>query len=117
MWSLGVICYVLLSGLLPFDDESDDRKARKIIENVYKFPNSIWKDISENAKDFIRHLLINDPNKRMSASDALLHPFLLQNTTLKMNINNVNDESSAIIKETLENNDFLSVISPTTEEL
>lgn len=76
MWSLGVICYVLLSGFLPFNDNNKDRKARKIVECVYNFPNSIWKDISLEAIDFIRHLLILDPDKRMSADDALIHPFL-----------------------------------------
>lgn len=110
-----MICYVLLSGLLPFDDESNDRKARKIMENVYKFPNSIWKDISENAKDFIRHLLISDPSKRMSASDALCHPFLSLNNkkkSLPIIINNELSNNNNILMET---KDVLSIVSPNSE--
>ncbi|XP_004370852.1 serine/threonine-protein kinase H2 [Trichechus manatus latirostris] len=77
MWALGVITYVLLSGLLPFDDESHARLYRKILRGKYNYTGEPWPNISCLAKDFIDKLLILDASHRMSAGQALDHPWVL----------------------------------------
>jgi serine/threonine protein kinase len=65
MWSLGVITYSILCGYLPMQDAS-----------VLEFPGGEWGDISSEAKDFTRQLLNKNPHSRITASDALVHPWL-----------------------------------------
>ncbi|VDK87338.1 unnamed protein product [Dibothriocephalus latus] len=60
MWSVGVICYVLLSGLSPFMGDNESETLSNIIRCVYSFEYSEFDDISKDAKDFIRKLLVKD---------------------------------------------------------
>uniref|UniRef100_G3T2G3 Protein serine kinase H2 n=2 Tax=Loxodonta africana TaxID=9785 RepID=G3T2G3_LOXAF len=77
MWALGVITYVLLSGFLPFDDESHTRLYRKILRGKYNYTGEPWPNVSHLAKDFIDKLLMLDASHRMSAGQALDHPWVL----------------------------------------
>ncbi|XP_025870052.2 serine/threonine-protein kinase H2 [Vulpes vulpes] len=77
MWALGVITYVLLSGVLPFDDESHTRLYRKILKGKYNYTGEPWPNISHLAKDFIDKLLILEASHRMSAGQALDHPWVI----------------------------------------
>lgn len=76
MWSIGVICYVLLSGLSPFMGESDVVTLGNVTVGRYNFNDKIFDSVSEDAKDFIRKLLTRDTTKRLSAQDALGHAWL-----------------------------------------
>ena len=71
MWSCGVITYILLSGMPPFNGQSDQDIMKKVREGVFSFEDRIWSTISDNAKSFIKALLIYDPKERPSAADAL----------------------------------------------
>jgi len=76
MWSLGVITYTLLCGYSPFRSENlqdliDECTNAKVI-----FHERYWKDVSEDAKNFIRHLLQPNPDDRVTSSQALQHPWL-----------------------------------------
>ncbi|XP_047580831.1 serine/threonine-protein kinase H2 [Lutra lutra] len=77
MWALGVITYVLLSGVLPFDDESHTRLYRKILKGKYNYTGEPWPNISHLAKDFIDKLLMFEASHRMSAGQALGHPWVI----------------------------------------
>jgi len=79
MWATGVITYVLLCGYSPFLNDSDVALFAQIVKADYDFPEAEWRTISENAKDFIRKLLIVDAKKRMSAEEAMRHPWLAAN--------------------------------------
>ncbi|OQR91886.1 calcium/calmodulin-dependent protein kinase [Achlya hypogyna] len=67
MWSLGVILYIILSAVHPFDPDGRNSKEW-----------DVWHDISPEAKDLVTKLLAKDPSQRVSASDALNHPWLLK---------------------------------------
>ncbi|KAM4865440.1 serine/threonine-protein kinase H2 [Thomomys bottae] len=77
MWALGVITYVLLSGSLPFDDESQPKLYKKILKGKYHYIGEPWPSISHLAKDFIDKLLILEASHRMSAGQALNHPWVV----------------------------------------
>uniref|UniRef100_A0A9J8DA99 Myosin light chain kinase family member 4 n=1 Tax=Cyprinus carpio carpio TaxID=630221 RepID=A0A9J8DA99_CYPCA len=76
MWSLGVITYMLLSGLSPFLGEDDNETLNSILACQWSFEEAEFADISEEAKDFISRLLVKSKSWRMSASQSLKHPWL-----------------------------------------
>lgn len=76
MWSVGVICYVLLSGLSPFMGHTDVETMANVTVAKYDFDDEAFDEISDNAKDFIQKLLIKDMNQRLSAQECLNHEWL-----------------------------------------
>ncbi|KAF6776355.1 hypothetical protein AHF37_04220 [Paragonimus kellicotti] len=83
MWSVGVICYVMLSGLSPFMGDSQGETLANIMRVTYDFNYPEFDEISEGARDFIRKLLIKDPRKRMMASECLEHSWIKRKKQLK----------------------------------
>jgi serine/threonine protein kinase len=75
MWSIGVLSYLLLSGGLPFESEDSPVDVDKILKAEFYFDENYWSFISENAKSFISSLLVLDPSKRLTAAQALNHPW------------------------------------------
>jgi len=78
MWSVGVICYVLLSGLSPFMGDNDFETYTNIQKVAYDFDDESFNDISNEAKDFISKLLVKDKDKRLTASQCLDHRWLAE---------------------------------------
>ncbi|XP_074650027.1 calcium/calmodulin-dependent protein kinase type IV-like isoform X2 [Tubulanus polymorphus] len=76
MWGVGVITYILLCGYEPFYEESDAVMFRRIMKGEYRFDSPWWDEVSMNAKDLIRKLLVMDPKKRFTAQQALRHPWV-----------------------------------------
>ncbi|XP_022108338.1 calcium/calmodulin-dependent protein kinase type IV-like [Acanthaster planci] len=77
MWSVGVITYILLCGFEPFYDEKGDRYVyKKILKAEYEFMSPWWDNVSQSAKIFIESLLVLDRNKRLTAAQALEHPWV-----------------------------------------
>ncbi|XP_061429196.1 serine/threonine-protein kinase H1 [Lethenteron reissneri] len=77
MWALGVISYILLSGAMPFEDENRTRLYRLILRGHYSYAGEPWPSVSNLAKDFIDQLLSVEPTKRLSAAQALRHPWVV----------------------------------------
>jgi serine/threonine protein kinase len=77
MWSCGVIIYILLGGYPPFHDDNHAILYRKIKAADYTFEPQYWDQVSDDAKDLIKKMLIVDPDKRLSADQALRHPWFL----------------------------------------
>uniref|UniRef100_A0A672I958 Uncharacterized protein n=1 Tax=Salarias fasciatus TaxID=181472 RepID=A0A672I958_SALFA len=87
MWSVGVMTYVLLSGLNPFAAESTTKMIENISNCEYVFDSEAFKDISLEAMDFVDRLLVKDQKLRMTAHEALEHPWL------KMKIEHVSNKA------------------------
>ncbi|XP_021374491.1 myosin light chain kinase, smooth muscle-like isoform X2 [Mizuhopecten yessoensis] len=76
MWSIGVICYVLLSGLSPFMGEVEAETLVNVTYAKWDFTAEEFESISMDAKDFITHLLVKDPKKRLSSKECMEHRWL-----------------------------------------
>ncbi|KAM8960452.1 calcium/calmodulin-dependent protein kinase type IV-like [Pelodytes ibericus] len=77
MWSVGVITYILLCGFEPFfDPRGDQYMYSKILNCDYEFISPWWDEISLNAKDLVQKLMVPDPQKRLTVSQALQHPWV-----------------------------------------
>lgn len=76
VWALGVIVFVLLCGCLPFDNDGSKTSNEVVTSNFnLRFPK--WaSDLSDSAKDLLRHLLTVDSTKRYTAEEALAHPWV-----------------------------------------
>ncbi|KAJ3351710.1 calcium calmodulin-dependent protein kinase type 1G [Entophlyctis luteolus] len=92
LWSLGVITYILLCGYPPFYDSNNVELFKQIMTGRYEFDKPWWDDISDNAKDFIKKLLVLDPYRRMTAHNALHHPFIHQALGTRSELNRVTTE-------------------------
>jgi len=76
IWSIGVITYILLCGYPPFYGDTDNQIFDSVRTGRFDFPSPDWDGISESAKDFICSLLKREPSKRLSAAEALKHPWI-----------------------------------------
>lgn len=76
VWACGVIMYILLSGTPPFNGSNDKEMKEKILNGAFSLEGKAWDKISEGAKDLIRKMLTYNPNERITAEEALHHPWL-----------------------------------------
>ncbi|XP_069765953.1 myosin light chain kinase 3 isoform X2 [Narcine bancroftii] len=76
MWSLGVIAYMLLSGLSPFLGEDDNETLNNILACKWDLDDAEFENVSEDAKEFISKLLIKEKSGRISATQCLKQPWL-----------------------------------------
>ncbi|GAV63898.1 Pkinase domain-containing protein/EF_hand_5 domain-containing protein [Cephalotus follicularis] len=76
VWSAGVIIYILLSGVPPFWDETEQGIFEQVLKGELDFVSDPWPSISEGAKDLVRRMLIRDPKKRLTAHEVLCHPWI-----------------------------------------
>ena len=72
IWSAGVILYILLSGDPPFNGPNDSAIYQKVAQMKYTFPENKWKNVSNEAKDLISHMLVPE-KERYTASQVLEH--------------------------------------------
>ncbi|KAK4480882.1 hypothetical protein RD792_011734 [Penstemon davidsonii] len=76
VWSAGVIIYILLSGVPPFWDETEQGIFEQVLRGELDFVSEPWPSISESAKDLVRKMLVRDPKKRLTAHQVLCHPWV-----------------------------------------
>jgi len=78
LWATGVILYILLVGYPPFWDDDQNRLYEQIKAGNYEFPSPEWDTVTNEAKDLIRKLLRTNQQDRISATEALRHPWISQ---------------------------------------
>ncbi|XP_066594239.1 calcium/calmodulin-dependent protein kinase type II alpha chain isoform X7 [Prorops nasuta] len=76
IWACGVILYILLVGYPPFWDEDQHRLYSQIKAGAYDYPSPEWDTVTPEAKTLINQMLTVNPNKRITASEALKHPWI-----------------------------------------
>lgn len=76
VWSMGVLAYVMLSGVSPFLDESPEETCVNICRLDFCFPDEYFHHVSQAARDFVSSVLQEDPRKRPSATSCLQHPWV-----------------------------------------
>lgn len=84
MWSVGVIAYILLCGSRPFWARTESGIFRAVIKAEPSFDEAPWPSLSSEAKDFVKKLLNKDYRKRMTAAQALCHPWLRDGQEVKL---------------------------------
>ncbi|CAJ2671685.1 unnamed protein product [Trifolium pratense] len=77
MWSIGVIAYILLCGSRPFWARTESGIFRAVLKADPSFDEAPWPSLSADAKDFVKRLLNKDYRKRLTAAQALSHPWLV----------------------------------------
>ncbi|KAL7881804.1 hypothetical protein AOLI_G00086520 [Acnodon oligacanthus] len=80
MWSIGVICYILVSGLSPFMGDNDNETLANVTSATWDFEDEAFDEISDEAKDFISNLLKKDKTARLTCEQCFQHPWLKQDT-------------------------------------
>jgi len=86
IWSIGVILYILLSGVPPFYGENDQQIFEAVIRAPVDFESSPWPKISKPAKDVVQHMLTRDPLKRATADEVLSHEWVRENGVAGSNV-------------------------------
>eukprot|EP00245_Coleochaete_scutata_P006721 TRINITY_DN213_c0_g1_i1.p1 TRINITY_DN213_c0_g1~~TRINITY_DN213_c0_g1_i1.p1 ORF type:complete len:527 (+),score=136.52 TRINITY_DN213_c0_g1_i1:186-1766(+) len=81
VWSIGVITYILLCGRRPFWDKTEQGIFNEVLKKKPDFKEKPWPNISTQAKDFVRKLLKKDPRIRLTAAQALSHPWVREGGT------------------------------------
>lgn len=78
IWACGVILYILLVGYPPFWDEDQPRLYAQIKAGAYDYPSPEWDTVTPEAKNLINSMLTVNPAKRITATEALKHPWICQ---------------------------------------
>ncbi|KAL2724810.1 serine/threonine-protein kinase 17A-like [Vespula maculifrons] len=73
MWSVGVLLYVLLTGCSPFGGDTKQETFCNISRCRLDFPDDLFEDVSEEARDLMRKLMVKDPSERLTVTECLKH--------------------------------------------
>ncbi|NXY82417.1 MYLK2 kinase, partial [Alcedo cyanopectus] len=98
MWSMGVITYMLLSGLSPFLGDNDTETLNNVLAANWYFDEETFESVSDEAKDFVSNLIIKEKSARMSAAQCLEHPWL-NNLAEKAKLCNRRLKSQVLLKK------------------
>ena len=110
IWSIGAMTYLMLCGEPPFNGHSNNEIFKKIVKEKIKFKSYFWKNISNNAKDFVNICLNKNSTKRPSAQEALNHIWFSNVAKEIHNNKKINKEILLNIKEFNINYEFKQMV-------
>jgi calcium-dependent protein kinase len=85
VWSAGVILYILLTGMPPFDGEDEEQILNKIVNfKTFTFSERAWKQRSLGCMDLVKQLCVQDYKSRISAEQAMAHPWIMSNAAYRV---------------------------------
>ncbi|XP_073138416.1 CDPK-related protein kinase isoform X2 [Henckelia pumila] len=84
LWSVGVLAYILLCGSRPFWARTESGIFREVLKASPSFDENPWPFLSSESKDFIKRLLDEDPRRRLTATQALRHPWIRNHSRVKI---------------------------------
>jgi len=85
-WSLGVILYILLSGMHPFQIDDEDEMLDNIEVGIWEWLGETWENVSEHAKNLIVGLMCPDPSVRLTVEQAISHPWFTEGQSQTSNL-------------------------------
>lgn len=83
LWSCGVILYILLCGYPPFGGQTDQEILKRVEKGKFVFDPPDWNKVSDDAKRLVEMMLTYDSSKRISAEEALSHPWIVRMSAVK----------------------------------
>ncbi|XP_028405202.1 myosin light chain kinase, smooth muscle-like [Dendronephthya gigantea] len=92
MWSVGVITYILLTGVSPFWNHDPDVTLSNVTRAIWKIPEEFFEGVSEDAKDFLTKLLVKEPSKRMKVDEAFQHSWVKAAKQENTHLNHISTE-------------------------
>ncbi|XP_051961082.1 myosin light chain kinase 3-like isoform X2 [Xyrauchen texanus] len=98
MWTLGVVTYMLISGLSPFLGDDDSQTLNNVLMGNWYFDEDAFEHVSAEARDFVTNLLIRERSGRLSAAQCLKHPWL-NNISQKAKSANIVLKSQVLLKK------------------
>ncbi|KAF1875239.1 hypothetical protein Lal_00007855 [Lupinus albus] len=101
VWSIGVIAYILLCGSRPFWARTESGIFRAVLKADPSFDELPWPSLSTQAKDFVKHLLYKDPRRRISAAQALCHPWIRNYNSAYMRSSSLRKAALRALSKTL----------------
>ncbi|KAH8270757.1 hypothetical protein KR018_000205, partial [Drosophila ironensis] len=116
MWSVGVICYVLISGLSPFMGENDIETMSNVTIAKYDFEDECFNGISPECLDFIAKLLAKDLSTRMTAAECMKHKWLQQRPLAAASATPITKAASMASKSRLKSESPVTAPSESSEE-
>ena len=124
MWSIGVIIFTLLGGYHPFQNPKRSKQYENMKKAKYEYSSKYWGNVTEEAKSLIDSLLCVDPNNRLSAADAMEHPWMimdhkqLRKSSLLKSIENMRElQVEAKFKAAVQSVVFVNKMNLTAGEL
>lgn len=115
IWSIGVISYILLCGFPPFYGKPIAVLFEKIMGGNFSFPGPQWKAKSDDAKNFIKRLLVVDPENRYTPEEALNDPWILSHASQTLSRDRSSELDLSAFKDYVKNYRNGIVIGPNVE--
>jgi tRNA A-37 threonylcarbamoyl transferase component Bud32 len=100
VWSIGVLTYLLIAGVHPFDSgKSHENILNRIIAGKFDFKQPVWEKVPKECKDFVKRCLVIDPKKRATVSELLKHAWIAKGQAAKESAMFTKEECERIVKE------------------
>ncbi|KAJ8983957.1 hypothetical protein NQ317_008659 [Molorchus minor] len=89
VWSLGVILFYMLSNELPFQSAEKAMLGKMIVRGLYNMSSPAWYEVSTDAKDLVKKMLVLNPRNRITVPEILNHPWIAKDNLMRFRVENL----------------------------